>query len=322
MKKVFLFFALTLYLSAEATIFVYHRFGDSRFPTTNTPLQELRQEFEYLKNNGYEVVSLQTLVDALKNDKPIADNWVVLTIDDSYKSFYRNGLAIFKEYGYPFTLFVQSETALWKTSKEYMNKDEILEAAKLGEIGCHSHKHDYLPTKDAAYVKADTQRCIDIMTGILGYTPKYYAYPYGSYNADVKALIKSFGFEAVLNQSNGNVDNTSDRFDLNRVALVGNVENFSAKFKWNYFKVDWQPLYYPKDGILKTVEAAIDDPSVKNVQIFVSGHGWSDWVKVKEGKITKALNYELTKDIVRIFIKDEKNRFNSTILTKGDVYVK
>lgn len=322
MKKLLLFFALTLYLAADATIFVYHRFGDSRFPTTNTPLQELKKEFAYFKSAGYEVVSLQKLVDALKNGKEIPDNWVVLTIDDSYKSFYENGLPIFKEYGYPFTLFVQSETALWKSSKEYMNKEEIIQASKYGEIGCHSHKHDYLPTKRSEHIKNDTQKCIEILSEILGQKPKYYAYPYGSYNQEVKAIIKDFGFEAVLNQSSGNVNAKSDPYDLYRVALVGNVDNFKAKFNWDFLDAKWKPIHYPKDGVLKEIEVQILQEDVKNIQIYVSGHGWSDWVKVKKGKIIKELNYTLTKDIVRVFIKDEKNRFSSIILTKGDVYAK
>lgn len=322
MKKLLLFFAFTLYLAAEATIFVYHRFGDSRFPSTNTPLAELKEEFAYFKDNGYEVVSLQKLVQKLKSKEKISDNWVVLTIDDSYKSFYQNGLPLFKEYGYPFTLFVQSETALWKSSKEYMNKQEIIEASKHGEIGCHSHKHDYLPTKQSEYVKQDTQKCIDILRDILSQKPKYYAYPYGSYNHDIKNIIKSFGFEAILNQSNGNVNAKSDPYNLFRVALVGNIENFQSKFNWDFLPAKWSPIYYPKDGVLKEIEVEVLDNKVKNVQIYVSGHGWSDWVKVKKGKITKELNYQLNKDLVRVFIKDKKNRYSSIILTKGDVYAK
>lgn len=321
MKKLILFLTLTLYVAADATIFVYHRFGDSRFPSTNTPLEELTKEFDYFKENDYEVIPLKKLINTLKNDKIVNDKWVVLTIDDSYKSFYQNGLEIFKQYNYPFTLFVQSETALWKTSKEYMNKDEILEAAKYGEIGCHSHKHDYLPTKDIEYIKKDTQKCIDIMSEILQEKPKYYAYPYGSYNMEVKKAVKSLGFEAILNQSNGSVTTQSDRFNLFRVALVGEIDNFKTKFNWKFLKASWEPLYYPKDGILKEININFED-DVKQIQIFVSGHGWSDWIKVKNGKLHKAVNYKLDKDIVRVFVKDTKNRFSSMILTKGDIHAK
>ena len=53
MTKVFLLLFLLLspyVLLADGHIFVYHRFDDKRYPTTNISTQELRKEFNYLKN--------------------------------------------------------------------------------------------------------------------------------------------------------------------------------------------------------------------------------------------------------------------------------
>ena len=35
----------------EAACFVYHRFGDSRFPSTNIPLDDFERHLQYLKDN-------------------------------------------------------------------------------------------------------------------------------------------------------------------------------------------------------------------------------------------------------------------------------
>jgi len=43
---------------SDGHIFVYHRFDDTRYPTTNTSTKELRREFNYFKNNNYKVVPL------------------------------------------------------------------------------------------------------------------------------------------------------------------------------------------------------------------------------------------------------------------------
>ena len=108
--KYFLLLCLSyLYLNANAHIFIYHRFNDSKHESTNTTLQELEKEFEYFKTNNYVVVPLSKIIEKLNNKEVIPDNWVSLTIDDSYKSFYENGLPIFKKYNYPFTLFVYVE---------------------------------------------------------------------------------------------------------------------------------------------------------------------------------------------------------------------
>ena len=81
---------------ANAHIFVYHRFSDDRYPTANTTNKELIKQFEYFKTNNYKVVSLNKIIDKLEKNESIPDKWVALTIDDAYKSFYENGLEIFK----------------------------------------------------------------------------------------------------------------------------------------------------------------------------------------------------------------------------------
>ena len=121
---------------AGAHIFIYHRFNDERHPSTNTTLLELRANFEYFKHNGYEVIPLEKLISALHKKEPIPDNWVVLTIDDNYKSFYNHGLALFKEYGYPFSMFVY----VGATEKNYgdiMSWEELKEIQKYGSLEFH-----------------------------------------------------------------------------------------------------------------------------------------------------------------------------------------
>ena len=50
-KILFLWFLFYAYSIADATIFVYHRFGDDRYPSTNTSMEQKRKDFENLKNN-------------------------------------------------------------------------------------------------------------------------------------------------------------------------------------------------------------------------------------------------------------------------------
>ena len=70
---------------ADAHIFNYHRFDDDRHPSTNISSKNLREQFDYFKEKGYEIVPLSKLVDTIKNGEPVSDSWVVLTVDDGYK---------------------------------------------------------------------------------------------------------------------------------------------------------------------------------------------------------------------------------------------
>ncbi|RDX35022.1 polysaccharide deacetylase, partial [Arcobacter sp. HD9-500m-PIT-SAG03] len=128
------------YLFANAHIFVYHRFGDDRYPSTNTTLIELEKQFLYFQKNGYEVVPIEKIIEKVKNKKEVPNNWVGLTIDDAYKSFYNNGLELFRKYNYPFTLYVYVE-ATNRKYKDFMTWDQIKDASLYGSIGLHSFGH-------------------------------------------------------------------------------------------------------------------------------------------------------------------------------------
>lgn len=97
MIKTFLASLLTLtFALADAHILVYHRFDEPRHASTDISIQNLRAQFEYFKNNGYEVVKLSRLVDAVNAGEPIPDNWIVITIDDGYKAFITRRLKFLK----------------------------------------------------------------------------------------------------------------------------------------------------------------------------------------------------------------------------------
>lgn len=312
--KYFLLLCLSyLYLNANGHIFVYHRFGDSKHESTNTSIKELEQQFDYLKRNNYEVVALSKMIDKLSKKENIPDNWVAFTIDDAYKSFYHNGLEIFKKYNYPFTLFVYVE-ATDKKYGDFMNWEEIKEASKYGEIELHSYSHKQLVKLSDEEIYYDTKKSFDIFEKEMGFKPKGYSYPYGEYDDRVKNIIKKFDFKYIANQNNGSVNENSDIFDLNRVALVGKVD-LKEKLKYKTLEVDWiEPQFYPKDGILTKVSAKVS-PEIKNAKLFISTYGWQD-IKVKNGIIDIKLDKKLNLNRNRVAISTDYYTISNKLLIK------
>jgi peptidoglycan/xylan/chitin deacetylase (PgdA/CDA1 family) len=100
---------LSFCIFSDGTIFVLHRFDDERYPSTSIDTEWLKKYFDYLNENDYEVVSLSSIVEKIEKNEEIPENWVSFTIDDAYKSFYEKGLPIFREYQFPFALFVLTE---------------------------------------------------------------------------------------------------------------------------------------------------------------------------------------------------------------------
>lgn len=304
----------TSYIFANAHIFVYHRFADDRYKSANTTLEELTRQFEYFKQHNYTVVPLSKITNKLKNNEPIPEKWVALTIDDAYKSFYDNGLEIFKKYNYPFSLYVYVE-ATQKKYSDYMTWEQIKESSKYGEIGLHSYAHPRLQNLSKQEIIEDTQKAFSLMVENTNIVPTTYVYPYGEFNEQVKNTIKeNFQFDAILNQNTGSVKQNTDIFDIPRIALVGDV-NIEHKLRYKTFDAQWiEPKEFPKDGILKKVTVKVDK-KYKNLKLYITREGWRD-VPVNNGLVDITLNTYLKNARTRVMIGPDVFTISNNIINK------
>jgi len=314
--KVFTFLLLlSPYLFSNGHIFVYHRFDDTRYPTTNTFTKELRKEFNYFKNNGYEVVPLIDMVTKIKANEKVPDNWVSLTIDDGFKTFYTNGLSIFKEFNYPFTLFIAVKYTD-KKYNDYVSWKQLKEIAKQGTVEFHSYGHGHFGQMSDDEIKADMDKGLALMKKYLNYAPNLFVYPYGEYDSRVEAVMEQYNFKAIFNQNIGAIQGEcSDEYDLDRSALVGKAPfKLYLKFKELCGVTFQQPTLFPKNKIVKTVEVTLEDKSIKSAEVFISNNGWTK-VKVKEGKILWNANKKVKLNRIKIGVK-VKNRIKLMVLAK------
>ncbi len=312
MKPLLLLLFVSMTLWADAHIFVYHRFGDSRYPTTNTTIEELRKEFAYFKKNGYEVVPLKTLATALKEKKEIPNNWIVLTIDDNFKSFFTNALSVFKEYDYPFSVFVYVE-ATQKKYPDYLSWEELREIKKYGSIEFHSFGHKHMTYLSDDEIREDFDKGLALFEKELNLKPHFFTYPYGEYSPRVQKIAKSYGFDALINQNMGAVSSFSDPYDMDRTALVGK-SNIKLLLRYKALDARWKkPMNFPKDGVLTSVHVETDEKAKKG-GVYVTGHGWQE-TKLKDGDFEMELNKKLTNKRSRIVIS-VGNKISTKLLIK------
>ncbi|MDR3345924.1 MAG: polysaccharide deacetylase family protein [Campylobacteraceae bacterium] len=302
-----------LYLFANAHIFLYHRFGDERYPSTSVSESELRKQFGYLKDNGYEVVPLERIVAKINAGEHVPEHWVALTIDDGYKSFSQNGLEVFKEFGYPFTMFVYVEAAE-KKYPDFMDWDELKALTQSGgTLEFHSYSHSHTAKFDEQKLKEDFEKGLKLFKKHLDITPKYFSYPYGEFNENVKNIALSFGFDAIFNQNSGAVDAKSNIYDLDRSALVG-VSDIKKLLEQKTLQAEWlAPISFPTNGILNKVSAKITTNATK-AKLYVTDMGWRD-VTINGGVIDEEINYKLTNERTRVILKIG-NQISTKMLAK------
>ena len=300
---------------SDGHIFVYHRFDDTRYPTTNTSTKELRREFNYFKNNNYKVVPLIEIVNKIKLKEKVPNNWVALSIDDGFKTFYTNGLSVFKEFNYPFTLFIAVKYTE-KKYRDYVSWKQLKEIKKYGDVEFHTYGHGHYGQMSDEAIKKDMDRGLALMKKHLNYEPRLFVYAYGESDDRVKKVVEQYNFKAVFNQNIGAVHGEcSDEYDLDRSALVGKAPfKLYLKFKELCGVSFQQPTTFPKNKIVKTVEVTLEDKSIKSAEIFISNNGWTR-VKVHNGKILWNANKKVKLNRIKIGVK-VKNRIKLMVLSK------
>ena len=203
----------------HATILMYHRFGEDKYPSTNVRLEQFEEHLEVLASGPYNVMPLDDVVEHLQAGEPLPDRSVAITIDDAYLSVFEEAFPRLKERGFTATLFIATRP-VDRNLPGYMDWDQIREwqAAGFGvgsQTQTHPHMHR-IPIEDS---RRELQVSNERFLAELGLRPTLFAYPYGEYNRAVLELVKETGFEAAFGQNSGVAHGYDGFFELPRFAL-------------------------------------------------------------------------------------------------------
>ncbi|BCA79827.1 polysaccharide deacetylase family protein [Desulfuromonas sp. AOP6] len=271
-------------LAFSATVFVYHRFGDERYPSTNIDLDVFRSQLDLLKAQNYTVMPLGEIVSHLESGGTFPEKTASLTVDDAYYSFLTGALPLLQEYGYKATLFVNTDAV---GAKGYLSWDDLRAISKVGiEIGNHSASHPYMVNRkqgesEAAWNKrilADIRKAQSELTLELGVEPQLFAYPYGEYSPDIVEIVRSFGFKAAAAQQSGVIDVGVDRFTLPRFPMGGpyaTLDDFTTKLSMKALPVDvlfpQSPIVDKEDPPLLVIDIQNGEVDLSRLRCFVQG---------------------------------------------------
>ena len=196
------------------------------FPQTISA-QMLIKHFNWLKENGYNVISWQQVIDAENGKGTLPDNAVLLSFDDGYETMYNVVFPLLKAYNYPAVfapvtgwldtpadqkiayadkMLDRSVFATWSQVKE-------MEQSGLVEVASHTHnlhnginanpsgsqlpaviapeyKNGKYETEDAYKnrLKSDFAHTVQTLVNHVGKKPRVMVWPYGQFN-DVAVQI-------------------------------------------------------------------------------------------------------------------------------------
>lgn len=192
-----------------AVALIYHRFDDSRHPSTNLSLATLRQQLDWLAAYEFEVWSASKLTERLESGGRVPDRVAVITIDDAYRSLL-GAAALLEAYGHPFSVFV-STRPIDQGTPDMLDWDGLRGLCRQGgEILNHGTDHDSLLARPGETEAARRQRILDQVTTaqqrIDNEVPedcrsRIFSYPYGEFDSLAMEVLAGAGYSAFGQQS-------------------------------------------------------------------------------------------------------------------------
>lgn len=223
----------------SAVIFMYHHVDDGTPPSTSVAPKTFAAQMDYLDREGFSVMPLIDLLDALKAGSAVPKHSIAITFDDAYRSVLTQALPLLEARGWPFTVLVSTES-IDQHYGGYLSWDELRTlGAHGGSIGNHSVTHAHLVRRLADESEADWRGRISaeigtasdrLETEVAPYLTPVFAYPYGEYTTEVKAIVEAAGLYG-LGQQSGAIGPGSDFLALPRypVATALGLDDFELR---------------------------------------------------------------------------------------------
>ena len=293
---------------------MYHRFNESKYPSTNIQMDIFKQQMKIIKNSNYKFNNPGEFEKMFSTPKIKKE--ILITIDDAFLSFYQEAWPFLKKNKIPFILFVSTEPV---GKRGYMTWRQIreVESEDFAFIGHHSHTHDYLINETNDQFISDIEKANKIFLKELGYIPNLFSYPFGEYSKFMRDYV-SENFKFAIGQHSGVIDLNKDKFELPRFPInekYGELKRFKSII--NYFPLEYKEIF-PKEKYLSQennppkfqVKFFKEQKNLDNINCY-SNEG-NKWEKSK----TNFSNYTLTIKFREPFVP-RRGRINCSLNDNG-----
>ncbi len=283
----------------HATIVLYHHISESTPPSTSVPPQRFREHMDHLRDNGFHVMGLPELLDALRNRQQIPDKTVAITFDDGYISIYDTAFPMLQEYGFPFTVFINTQPHNDGLAG-YMSWEQIRAMSDAGvtianHMENHPHMVDALAGEDeagrTARLREEYLRAQAKIKQETGQDHAFMAYPYGEYDLANKAMLAELGVIG-LGQQSGAVGFDSDFLALPRFPFGGSfteLSDFAQKVQtlsFHLVKVDPESTMTQDTSPDVTLQFAPGDFNFRQLGCYAGGQPMQmEWLDQDNGLV-------------------------------------
>ncbi|MEW9797768.1 polysaccharide deacetylase family protein [Alteromonas sp. CYL-A6] len=286
-------------LPPSAAMLLYHHVATDTPASTSIAPAQFAQHMAYLAEH-HTVLPLPEVVTALREGTALPDNAVVITFDDGYENIYHNAYPILKQYGFPYTIFINPgviDRTPSQLSWAQVNEMQEHGATFANHTLDHIHMLEKKPGEnDAAWLTRvwnDVTEAEAILKDKTGTSLRYLAYPFGEYNAALARKVSDAGYTG-FGQHSGAAGTSSDFAALPRFPAAGRyarLDTLKTKLNSLSMPVSASSVSDP-ERTTRTLDSAItltiagDDVALDRVACFYEGDTLPVKVKAKTLHIT------------------------------------
>jgi peptidoglycan/xylan/chitin deacetylase (PgdA/CDA1 family) len=208
------------YSNTAVPILMYHSIGDPG--PAHTPAvdpETFARQIDFLKRNGFKVISLEEFISASDSAKLLPYKCVVITFDDGYENNYHAAYPVLRDAGYPATLFVPAD---------FIGRPGYITAVQANEmstnyisIGAHGKNHEYLPALIPEKLHREIRGAKKQIETSIGRPVRLFCYPLGGFTAQTKKWVKSAGYIGACTTNRSPSFLNKDIYALNRIKMTG-----------------------------------------------------------------------------------------------------
>ena len=203
----------------SAVILMYHRFGETKFPSTNIRLEQFEAHIDELKKPAYTVLPVPEILEALRSGKELPERTVGLTVDDGYRSVFTEAWPRLKAARFSLTVFIATDP-IDRRLNSHMSWDQVRELRDGGvTIGAHTVTHNHMAGATQERNRREIEQSNARMTAELGQKSDLFAFPYGEASSAVQRQATEAGYRALFGQHSGVVHRQTNFGYLPRFAM-------------------------------------------------------------------------------------------------------
>jgi peptidoglycan/xylan/chitin deacetylase (PgdA/CDA1 family) len=182
-----------------------------------------------LKERGFNVIALDSLVERIRQSQLLPPKAVVLTFDDGYQNFHDHAYPVLNECGFPATVFViprfsgtksgWSGQIMGGSDLKLMGHGEITQLAREGiEFGSHTLRHPNLTTLPLSQAMQEIVESKSELEHLISREVRFFAYPFGAFDSNIRTAVSEV-FLGACSTYMGFTDLRSDLYALPRIDM-------------------------------------------------------------------------------------------------------